>query len=121
MVLNLHGQALVRRSSRRAFGHGPAFENTVQLKAQIVMDVRGSMLLHDENQLLPPAMCNRARLRRFPEMAFLAIVSQRHALSLDANSSAGNFPRFFGKLAVAIAGSRQRRSTMAEGNRRSSR
>ena len=54
MVFDLHRQALVGGIEIRAFGHGPALEHAVQLQAEVVMEVRGIVLLDDKRQLAPP-------------------------------------------------------------------
>src|SRR5256885_16053574 len=37
MIFDLNREALVGRIHRRAFGHGPGFEDTVQLQAKVVV------------------------------------------------------------------------------------
>jgi hypothetical protein len=48
MILNLHGEPSVVRIEGGTLGHGPGLEDTVELKAQVVMKPRGSVLLDYE-------------------------------------------------------------------------
>ncbi len=48
MILHHHGQALVVRVERGAFGDGPGFEDAVDFKPQVVMEVRGVVALDAE-------------------------------------------------------------------------
>ena len=48
MIFDLHGQALIGGIERRAFGHGPRFEDAFHLQAEVVVQPRGVVLLHYE-------------------------------------------------------------------------
>ena len=48
MVFHLDGKALVMRIERGASSYSPGFEDAIQLKAQVIMQPRGVMLLDNE-------------------------------------------------------------------------
>lgn len=48
MILDLHGEPLVVRIERRAFGNGPRFQHTVHFQAKVIVQARCPMALHDE-------------------------------------------------------------------------
>jgi hypothetical protein len=52
VVLDLHRKPLVVWVQRRAFCDGPGLENPIEFEAQIVVQVRGRMLLDDETKTL---------------------------------------------------------------------
>ena len=52
VVLDLHRQPLDRRIERRPLGDRPALEHAVGLEPEIVVQVRGVVLLDDEDRLL---------------------------------------------------------------------
>ena len=47
MVLDLDRKALLARDEARAFRHGPALQDPVQLEAEIIVKPAGGMLLDD--------------------------------------------------------------------------
>ena len=75
MVFGLHGQAFVGRVQRRALGHGPGLERSVDLEAEVVVQAPGVVLLHDETV---SASGDRAsfsrRLGGLVEPSFVAIL-----------------------------------------------
>ena len=50
VVLDLHGQPLRGRVERRLLRHGPALEDAVGFQAEVVVEVRGVVLLDDEDR-----------------------------------------------------------------------
>src|SRR5262245_39693660 len=78
MVLRAHRQPLVPRREAGAAGDGPAFQHTVELQAQIVMQPPRGMLVHHE-QVATPALELAARLGGAREVALLMVLAQRAA------------------------------------------
>src|SRR5580693_1348002 len=79
MILHLHGQPLVRRIERRSLGHRPRLQHAFHLQAKVVMQPRGSVLLH--HKPMPRlALHFRRRLRRLfkPPLSFVFL--KRHRL-----------------------------------------
>src|SRR5262249_54153032 len=52
MILDLDGEPLDRGIDRRALGHGPRLERTIELQAEVVMQARRVVALDDVAQLL---------------------------------------------------------------------
>src|SRR5881296_1204790 len=79
VVLDVHGQPLVRRIEARALRHRPAFERPIELETEIVMQAAGCVLLHDETQASLPGCCHAAlRLRSLAEIAFAMVALETH-------------------------------------------
>ena len=48
MILDLDGEAFVRRVVRRPLGHRPGAEHAIHLQPQVEVQAPGGMLVHDE-------------------------------------------------------------------------
>ena len=48
MILNLHGEALVGRVERWAFGYGPGLEHAFHFEPEVVVQAGSAVLLHHE-------------------------------------------------------------------------
>ena len=59
VVFDFHGESLVARIKRRAFGYSPGFEHASQFEPQVVMQTPRRVLLYDEAQ----SVRTRRRLR----------------------------------------------------------
>src|SRR4051812_26364849 len=57
MIFHLNGKPLVRRLIARTFGDGPALEDAVPCETEIIMEVRGGVLLNDEGKLAGMSGC----------------------------------------------------------------
>src|SRR5690606_17648464 len=78
MVLRANGKTLVLRQIARPLRHGPAPEDAVPFKAEIIMQPGCVMLLDGEEQiLLAAARRLAARLRGRLEVAFFVIFFKR--------------------------------------------
>ena len=77
MVLNRDRQALVLGIDRRSFGDRPALEDPFHLQAEIVVQVRGLVLLYHKDEVGGrwSASC---WFRRFMEPAFLFVFGKGH-------------------------------------------
>ena len=64
MVLDHHGQMLVGRVERGAFGHGPGPQHSFHFQPQIVMQPGGVVLLDHENAAVLPAAGSRPGAER---------------------------------------------------------
>ena len=53
MVFGLHGEPLFATIQRRTLGNGPRLEHAIAFEAEVVVQARGGMLLHDEEQRAP--------------------------------------------------------------------
>jgi hypothetical protein len=62
MVFGAHRKSFVRRIEARPLGHGPAQEHAIELKAQVVMQPPGGVLLHDEPAFAWPSCRPSCRL-----------------------------------------------------------
>jgi hypothetical protein len=51
VVLHMNRKALLLRPNGRALGHGPALEDPIHLKAQVVVEISGRVLVDDEETL----------------------------------------------------------------------
>src|SRR5689334_4852308 len=83
MIFRLHRQPLIRGIERRTFRHRPRQQHAVPLEAEVVMQMRGEMLLNAEEELvtlLPAGAELRFRLGRFFEVALLLVILEGHDL-----------------------------------------
>ena len=76
VILDVHREPLVRRVEARSLRDGPTQQDAVQLESEVVVKVRGSVLLDDEDRLAraTPAYATR-RLGRRLEIALFSIES----------------------------------------------
>src|SRR5690606_20266173 len=70
MVLDMDGQGLHRRVERWPLGHGPAEHHAIEFEPEVVMQVRGPVLLDDELQGLAPGREGARGLGRLAKVAF---------------------------------------------------
>ena len=77
VVFDLHGQPPLPWVERRAFGHGPADEDAVDLESEVVVQSGGAMALDDEASA---RSAGRAafRLGRLAEVALALVLPKRH-------------------------------------------
>lgn len=75
MILRLHRQAAVLGIEGRALGHGEGLEHAAHFQAQIEMEPRGVMLVHDESASRARMQVSR-RLGRLREIPLLAVAGQ---------------------------------------------
>src|SRR5262249_44524390 len=85
VILDLHGETLVRRIEARAFGHRPALERAVELEPEVVVEMARRVLLHHEGAASRPAPASPAPappggLRRGFEVALATGFAQSHTL-----------------------------------------
>jgi hypothetical protein len=74
VIFHFDGETLFARIERRAARHRPRFENAVQLKAEVVVQPRGRVLLYYEAPALRGRDCGIAAwLSGFCEIAFGAV------------------------------------------------
>ena len=52
MIFGLHRQPLVLRIERRPLGHRPGQQHAVPFEPEVVVQVRGEVLLHAEEELV---------------------------------------------------------------------
>src|SRR5262249_24228805 len=81
MIFDVHGQPFGLGIKRRPFRHGPREKHAFVLEAEVVMELRGEMLLDAEEQLarLFPGLRDRAgRLGCFLEVALPPIFLEGH-------------------------------------------
>jgi hypothetical protein len=74
VVLGLYGQALVLRIERRPLGRGPGLEHAIDFEAEIIVQPRRGMLLHDKAGVLRGSdLSLAARLGRLREIPLLLV------------------------------------------------
>ena len=78
MVLHMYGETPLGRIEARAFGNGPARQNTADLKSEIIVQLSRGMLLHDEAQLFSALLNLAARFRRGVKITFAAVFFKSH-------------------------------------------
>src|SRR5208283_4004968 len=81
VILRPHREALYRGIERGALGHGPREEYAAPLQAQIIVQVRGHVLLHSVNERSIHLFLSTACalwLRRRSEVALLAVFIEFH-------------------------------------------
>src|SRR5689334_6540962 len=94
VVLDVDRQPLVVRRQAGTPGHRPAFEDTVELQSQVVVQPPGGMLMDDE-QITRLARQLAARLRGAREVALAGILAQcgrSHVVRATPPSSCASCP-----------------------------
>jgi hypothetical protein len=81
MILDLHREPLDGRIGHGTLGHRPRLEHAVELEAEVVVEVRRGVLLHDERERFVGGAVTRAagRLRSAGEVPHAAILLESHA------------------------------------------
>src|SRR5947209_1350035 len=91
VVLDMDGQALLRRRHRGGLRHRPALEHTLRLQAEIIMQSADMVLLHDKNRPLPLTLRLQGRCGRWfrglLEIALVAIRCESHGCPLLCSPS----------------------------------
>ncbi len=103
MIFGLHRQALVLGIDRRALRHRPGQQHAVPFETEVVVQVRGEVLLHAEEQLVLLFLLLQrgvaAWFRRLAEVAFLAVILECHVRRIQYRAmapSTANDRAFFG-------------------------
>src|SRR5690606_16451165 len=85
MVFNLNGQPLLARSNVGPLGHGPTQQDACVLKSQVIMQMGGSMLLHDKHGTCGASRSTITRgLWCAAEIALVAVFFQSHGRASSA-------------------------------------
>src|SRR5262249_29175375 len=79
MVLRAHGEALLSRVHRRAFGYSPRHQDAADLQPKIVVQAAGVVLLHyEDRESWPAAVLATFGFGSFGELAFAPVFFKRH-------------------------------------------
>src|SRR5580704_3432360 len=89
MILDLHGQTLIRRIERGPFGHRPGFQYAFHLQPEVVVQACRIVLLDHEAIALLFLHFWR-RFGRVFESAFSLIFFERHSCLSERHSSKPN-------------------------------
>ena len=79
VIFDLHCQTFDAGIQWRAFRHRPRFQNAIGLKAKIVMQLRRTMFLDNEEIAKLGSLFFRAGLGRLIETTFLFVFGETHA------------------------------------------
>ena len=93
MILNLHGEALVGRVERWAFGYGPGLEHAFHFEPEVVVQAGSPVLLHHE-AVAGFLLQLGGRLRRLFEAALTLVLFEGHKSILNAKDKLRLPPRF---------------------------
>src|SRR6185437_93572 len=98
MVLRPHGQVVFLGRLRQALGHGPRGQHAVALQAQVPVQARRRVLVHDEaGRRIAPLPRTRLLLRRLL-VAGLGLPLRLELLRVAAARLAGRFEVAFGAV-----------------------
>ena len=88
MIFDVNGEPLVGGVEARALGDRPACKHAIELEAEVVVEIAGGVLLHDETRtraaLRPGATPGLGRPR---EVALAAVVLETHEAHTTAAES----------------------------------
>src|SRR5690606_10078305 len=80
MILDVHGQPLVRRVEAGALGDGPALERAVELEPEVIVQAAGVVALDVITEFAAWSGDFAARFRGLPEVAFFPVAIQSHGV-----------------------------------------
>ena len=91
MIFHLHRETLVGGIDARPFRHCPAFHDTVELEAQVEVEIpRRVLLYHEPEGGLTGSFLAAGRLRRLREIALSSILGELFARGFRLRLACGH-------------------------------